>query len=57
MTDITANDTVDRVVRSLKDNGARFQREMRAAKFARFQQIILQGLVFAAGLVSGLLIH
>jgi hypothetical protein len=57
MTDLTADDTVDRVVRSLRENSASFERERRAARTAKFREIVLQGLVFAAGLVAGLLIH
>jgi hypothetical protein len=57
MTDLTADDTVDRVVQSLQENSASFERERHSARTAKFRQITLQGLVFAAGLVAGLLIH
>ena len=57
MTDAATDDLVDRVVRSLEENSARFEHERRKVQYAKFRELLLQGLIFAAGLIAGLVIH
>jgi hypothetical protein len=45
--------TFERVLRSLKENSARFDDEQRARRQRRFHRGILFGLTFVAGLALG----
>jgi hypothetical protein len=57
MTDVTADETVDRVIRSLEANSANFAEQRRAARGATFRKLMVVGFVFVAGVVAGLLIR
>ena len=56
MTDITSNETFDRVVRSLEENGAHFAKQEQAKRRARLQRVFLFCVIFAAGAAVGALI-
>jgi len=57
MTDVTSNEVFDRVVRSLKENGERFEQERRSARIKAYWNVAFPAIMFAAGVVAGLLIH
>jgi ferric-dicitrate binding protein FerR (iron transport regulator) len=56
MTDVSANETVERVLRSLKENSAEFQRKRHAERNARIRKALVICLVFAIGLAVGALL-
>lgn len=56
MTDISAHELHDRILRSLKENSAEFQRRARAERFARIRLPLFVGLAFAAGIGVGMLL-
>ena len=56
MTDLTADQMFDRILRSLKENSAEFVRKERARRMARVRQILLFSCVFATGVATGALL-
>jgi hypothetical protein len=56
MTDLTADEMYDRILRSLKENSAEFVRQERAEKTARLRKALVFCLVFAAGVAVGALL-
>ena len=56
MTELTANEMAERIIRSLKENSAEFVRKERAQRLARVRKILLFFGVFAAGVAAGALL-
>jgi len=56
MTDLTANEMFNRIVRSLKENSAELARERRAEQNAHARQIIVMCIIFVAGIAAGALL-
>ena len=56
MTDLTADQRFDRILRSLKENSAEFVRKERDQRIARVRKILLFCCVFAAGVAAGALL-
>jgi len=55
MVDVTANETVDRVVLSLKANNARFQNGPNGNRFRRYGLTVYTTCAFVLGIVIGAL--
>jgi hypothetical protein len=56
MTDFTADEWADRIIRSLKENSAELAREERARRNAPIRRVLVMGLIFAAGVATGALL-
>jgi hypothetical protein len=56
VTDLTADQMFDRILRSLKENSAEFVRKERDQRMARVRKILLFCCVFAAGVAAGALL-
>jgi len=56
MTDLTADEMHDRILRSLKANSAEFEQKRRAKRNRRIQYYVLSGLIFVVGLALGVLL-
>ena len=56
MTDLTADERAERIIRSLKENSAELARELRAERTARIRQVLVMGLVFVTGVAAGALL-
>jgi hypothetical protein len=56
MTEFTANEWADRIVRNLKENSAELAREERARRFAPVRRAIVLGGVLAIGMALGALL-
>ena len=56
MTSLTTDEMADRIVRSLKENSVALAREQRAAVGAKIRQIGFVCLVFATGIVTGIVL-
>ncbi len=55
MTDLTADEMLDRIQRSLKENSAEFSKKRHAGRNARIRQAVVICLVFAMGVAVGAL--
>jgi hypothetical protein len=53
MTDLTATELYERILRSLKENSAKFEKKRRAERNRRILVYLIFGLVFAAGTAFG----
>ena len=56
MTDMTADEMYDRILRSLKENSAELAREERARRYAPVRRALVICLIFAAGVAVGALL-
>jgi hypothetical protein len=56
VTDLTADQLFDRILRSLQENSAEFAREERARKTAHLRKILTFCVVFAVGVAVGALL-
>ena len=56
MTDLTADEMFNRLVRSLKENSAELARERRAEQSARVRQIAVVCIIFVTGVAAGALL-
>jgi F0F1-type ATP synthase assembly protein I len=56
MTDLTADEMLDRIQRSLKESSAEFAKKRHAERNARIRQAIVICLVFAMGVAVGALV-
>jgi hypothetical protein len=56
MTEFTANEWADRIVRSLKEKSAELAREERARRFAPVRRALVLGGVLAIGIALGALL-
>lgn len=55
MSDMTADEMVQRIIRSFKENSDLLERTRRAEKFGRIERNVLAVLLFISGLVLGTL--
>lgn len=55
MSDLTAEELGERIVRSLKANSAEFARARRAQKMAPIRRACFAGLIFIAGVALGVI--
>jgi uncharacterized membrane protein YoaK (UPF0700 family) len=56
VTDLTANEMAERIVRSLKQNSADFERQRLEQRRASVRQLVVIFLVFAVGVAAGALL-
>ena len=56
MIDVSSNEAVGRVLRSLKENNAEFARQRYAQRNAPFLKVLMIFLVFASGVAAGTLL-
>ncbi len=56
MSELTADEVYDRIVRSLKENSAELAREQRAEQNARVRHIAIVCGIFVAGVAAGALL-
>ncbi len=56
MTDLTSPEVAERIIRSLKENSADFERQRRAQRNSSARRVVLIFLVFAVGLAAGILL-
>jgi hypothetical protein len=56
MTDMSANEKFDRILRSLKENNAELAREQRSEQTARIRQITIMCIIFITGIAAGALL-
>lgn len=56
MTDLTSHEMAERIIRSLKENSADFERQRRAQRNAGLRRVLVITLVFAVGLTVGALL-
>ena len=56
MTDLTAEEMAERIVRSLKDNSAKFERQRHAQRNAFVRRFLVVSLVFVVGVAAGALL-
>jgi hypothetical protein len=57
MTDLTSDPKFERILRSLKENSAEFDRKRQAQRNARIRQALVVCLVFAIGVAAGALVR
>jgi hypothetical protein len=56
VTELTADQIFDRILRSLKENSAEFVRKERDQRMARVRKILFFCCIFAAGVAAGALL-
>jgi hypothetical protein len=56
MTDLSADERAERIIRSLRTNSAEFVRQERLARSAHVQSLFRQALYVAAGVALGVLL-
>lgn len=56
MTDLTSDPKFERILRSLKENGAEFERKRHAERNGRIRRAFVICLVFAIGVAAGALV-
>ena len=56
MTDLTAEEMAERIVRSLKENSAKFERQRHAQRDAIVRRCLVVSIVFVVGVAAGALL-
>jgi hypothetical protein len=56
VTDLTSHELAERIIRSLKENSADFERQRRAHRLASVRRILVITIIFAVGLAAGVLL-
>jgi hypothetical protein len=56
MSNLSANEKFDRILRSLNENNAELAREQRGERTARIRQITIMCIIFITGIAAGALL-